>query len=492
MDKKLEEYIKKCFKAGIEESEIQATLIKQGWETNTVNQTIDQIKINLEKQAAILSSAPAPKKKSGWSINLKALSASQVLLYLGGLIVLIAGITYISTNWTQWGPAARIAAICIPMLISFGAGASFWYKDHYKKQALLFLTTGALLFPLFLIVLFNELFWFMSSTDGSVGLAISLITFLLYIGISFLFRFSGWTFLYLVTALFVYYFFWQVLGIGYKFDDAALFWLFLIPGTLYLFLAILFAQMNKHSQSRTAYVLGALILVVSFIGILDESAGDALVLLLLAFIGCAYFANGIFIELKVNNKLCQVPYFIGTGVVLASLVYLGSEGEFLKVFDDSRSFEQEAVGWSMVIVGILYYVIARLITQLKKINVVHGLGYAKLFDLISPFFVLGAVLFLGSEGHHAFYETLLLLLSLGLIFGSIPMRSRKYLYTGTLFLVVYIFAIGGEYFQDSIGWPITLFVTGLLSMGIGISIEKVRRKYFPSHKAEKTSKNNTL
>jgi len=483
MDKKLEEYVKKCLKTDIEEDEIRATLAKQGWDTDAVNQVIDQTKTNLEKQEEVLSSAPAPKKKSTWSINLKALSASQVLLYLGGLIVIIAGITYISTNWTAWGPAARIAAICIPMLICFWAGSSLWAKGHSKKQAILFLTTGSLLFPFFLIVMFNELNWFTNAAEDSFGLAVSLLTFLLYISISFLFRFPGWTFYYLVAALFTYYFFWQVLGVGNKFDNDALNWLFLIPGSLYLYMAIMFAQMNKHSQSRIAYLLGAVVLVFSFIGVLDESAGDALILLLLTLIGCAYFAVGAFIELKVNNKMCQVPYFVGAGVVFGSLLYQGVEGGILKIFNDSSGFEQEAVGWSMVIVGILYYVIARLITQLKKINMKYGLGYAKIFDLISPFVVLGAILFLGSEGHKPVYETLLLLVSLGLIFGSIPMGSRKYLYTGTLFLVVYIFAIGGEYFQDSIGWPITLFVTGLLSMGIGISIEKVRRKFFPSHKA---------
>ena len=47
-----------------------------------------------------------------------------------------------------------------------------------------------------------------------------------------------------------------------------------------------------------------------------------------------------------------------------------------------------------------------------------------------------------------------------------------------LFLIIYIFDIGGEYFQNQIGWPITLFVAGILSMGVGIGIEVIRRNYF--------------
>ena len=73
---------------------------------------------------------------------------------------------------------------------------------------------------------------------------------------------------------------------------------------------------------------------------------------------------------------------------------------------------------------------------------------------------------------------MLLLASLGFIFGSIPKLTRQFLLIGTLFLVVYIFMIGGEYFQNEVGWPITLFVAGLISMGIGVAMERVRRKYF--------------
>ena len=81
-------------------------------------------------------------------------------------------------------------------------------------------------------------------------------------------------------------------------------------------------------------------------------------------------------------------------------------------------------------------------------------------------------------GKEPVYEPLLLFSSLGFIFGSIVNKSRQFLYLGTLFLIIYIFDIGAEYFESNVGWPITLFVAGLASMGIGFGIEKLRRKYF--------------
>jgi membrane-associated protease RseP (regulator of RpoE activity) len=48
-----------------------------------------------------------------------------------------------------------------------------------------------------------------------------------------------------------------------------------------------------------------------------------------------------------------------------------------------------------------------------------------------------------------------------------------------MFLIVYIFDIGGEYFSDNVGWPITLLIAGVLSMGVGFVFEQLRKRYLP-------------
>ena len=37
--------------------------------------------------------------------------------------------------------------------------------------------------------------------------------------------------------------------------------------------------------------------------------------------------------------------------------------------------------------------------------------------------------------------------------------------------------MAGEYFKDDVGWPVILFVVGLMSMGISVFIEKIKRKH---------------
>jgi hypothetical protein len=48
---------------------------------------------------------------------------------------------------------------------------------------------------------------------------------------------------------------------------------------------------------------------------------------------------------------------------------------------------------------------------------------------------------------------------------------------GTGALVVYIFKITGEYFADSLGWPLALIVAGFAMIAIGSLFVRLNRKY---------------
>ena len=127
---------------------------------------------------------------------------------------------------------------------------------------------------------------------------------------------------------------------------------------------------------------------------------------------------------------------------------------------------------------MIYLIFAYIIEKLKNIGFKEALKQRNFFNIVGPLWVLGTIFYLGLGGKKPVYETLLLLSSLSFIFGSIPRLTRQYLYIGTIFLIIYIISIGGEYFQNEVGWPITLFIAGLTSMGISIFMEKIRRKYF--------------
>lgn len=485
VNKQILDYVQKSLEGGYSVEQISTALTGQGWNPTEINEALLKAQEIIQQKSAAPVAPPAPSKKSEWNIEVKSLSASQILLYLGGLIVVLAGVTYICINWSQWGSAARIFAILLPMLICYGAGAPMFLSGEHKKQGILFLVVGSLLFPFFLIILFKELQIFAQPFNDNFNLTVFILSFILYLCSSFIFRFPVWSFLYQGTGLFVYYFFLKLIGVESFFEKATMSWLFLIPGTAYLFLSLFYDKNEQKDEGHYSYVIGALVLVLSFVRLFGETFfnnKEHLSYLLLIF-GVAYFLLGIFYEKSNLKKYCQAPYFIGAGIVFFSLLRLAIDGTLLKDFTGSTAYyDRDIIGWSNVIVGVIYLLIGWGIEKLKFLQLEVAPKFKELFNFVGPLLTLGAIFYLGLEGKKPVYETMLLLSSLGFIFGSIPRLSRQYLYIGTLFLIIYIFDIGGEYFQNDVGWPIVLFVAGLISMGIGVAIERVRRRYFAASK----------
>jgi hypothetical protein len=480
VNKQILDYVQKSIEGGYTVEQISTALSESGWSPAEINEALLKAQ-EITQQKSVAPLAPPAPKKSGWNIELESLSASQILLYLGGLIVVLAGIIYIGINWSQWGSAGRIFAILLPMLICYGAGAPMFFSGEHKKQGIVFLVVGSLLFPFFLSVTFKELTIFATPFNDNFNLTVSFLSFVLYLVSSFIFRFPVWSFLYQGTGLFVYYFFLKIIGIENVFEEPTMAWLFLIPGTAYLFLSLFYDKNEQKNEGYYSYAIGALVLVLSFVRLFGETFAENKEHLawLLMFFGVAYFLLGIFYEKTNFKKYCQVPYFIGAVIVFFSLLRLDTDGTLLKdLIKSTAGYNRDIIGWSSVIVGVIYLVFAYVIEKLKNIGLEEAPKYKEFFDLVGPFWVLGAIFFLGLDGKKPVYETLLLLSSLGFIFGSIPKQALQYLFIGNLFLIIYIFSIGGEYFQNEIGWSITLFIAGLASMGISIVMEKVRRKYF--------------
>ena len=481
VNKQLLNYIQKSLEGGSLVEQIREALDGQGWNSIEINEALLKAQENIQQKAVAPVASAAPPKKLKGDIKLKNLSASRILLYLGGLIIVLAGIIYIGINWSQWRSEAWILAIFLPMFICYMAGTRMFFSREYKNQGIVFVVVGSLLFPLFLSVAFKELELFIQPFNVNFNLIVSLLTFVLYLGFSFVFSFPIWAFLYQGAGLFLYYYSWKFLGVVETAWEPTFAWLFLIPGTAYLFFSLLYDRLKKKDEAYFSYILGTLVLIVSFGQLLFSKEYSPWLFILFGF---AYFSFGAGLEMS-KKKYFSAPYWIGAILIFFSFLHFGFEGTFLKgFFTGSAEYNQDIVGWSNVITGVVYLLIAWLVSKLKKFQMKEGAWYKEFFNPMGSLFFLGAIFYLGLHGKKLVYETLLLLSSLGFIFGSIPKRSRQFLYTGTLFLVIYIFSIGGEYFKDDAGWPIILFITGLISMGIGVVIERIRRIYFVASKIE--------
>ncbi|EKE13714.1 MAG: hypothetical protein ACD_12C00855G0003 [uncultured bacterium] len=498
MPEEINKYIKYSLEKGLTKNQIAEELIKAGWAEQLVNQAFQ--KIDPENKLTAVSPKPtSPPKKSEWDINIKNISAAQILLFLGAIVMVIAAVIYIGIGWSSWGSAARITAILIPLVICLGIGIFQWNSGKYKKIAIVFLLTGSLLFPFFLSVTFKELEFFAKPYNDSFKLTVSLLTLALFLLFSRLYKFPIWSFLYLATGIFTYNFFFNALGINSFNRDTTLAWLFLVFGTAYFLLSLIYEKNGDEKAKLYSHILGAVIIIYSLFNIFVDTfiPSREYVALLLLLLGAFYIILGTLFETMKKIFYVAVPYFIGFGLIFLSFFRLGVDGTLLKEFFSSTGKEatQNIIGWSNLIVGFIYFFLAWLIKSLKNRNLNQAADYQRFFRLVGPFWILGSIFYLGLEGHKYIYETLLLLSSLGFVFGSLPKKSRQYLYLGTLFLIIYIFSIGSEYFQNKIGWPITLFVAGLISMIVGASIEMVRKKYFGKGGLQKPvveKKNNLL
>jgi hypothetical protein len=473
------EYIEQNLIKGYSVEQIEQALLGQGWSAQDVSGALVKARENLAHNTSEPLVPPPPPKSSQINVDFKDLSVSQVLTYLGAIIVILAGLIYVGINWSEWNELARIFAVFLPMLVCFVAGATLFFNNEYKKQGIVFLVVSAVLFPLFLSVAFKEMHVFAEDYGKSFSLAVSLSSLILYIGFSILFRFPVWTFLYQGVGMVTYYFFLLYTGINDMFDWPVISWSFLILSTLYVYWAVWFDQKNRKEESEYSANIGLFVLVLSCWSIFVSSREYVYIPYILPMLGFGYFLFGVWLDRAGLVRKSLVVYLIGAGLIFLSLARLGVSGKIIEdILGNTDVSGQNMIGWSSIIVGMLYFIISWSATQLTRLYQINTRNLPAFFSFFGSFFVLGAIFFLGLDGKKFVYETLLLLSSLGFIFASIPARSQSFLYTGTGFLVMYIFSTGSEYFQNDVGWPIVLFVSGIVSMGIGVGMEKIRKVYF--------------
>lgn len=406
-------YIAENLKKGFTEEEIIESCTKGDWKKDEIlRSTIEARNFLLEEKRAGLP--PPPLKKSELDINMKKIGMTQIFLYLGGLIIVLAGIIFIGINWEKWGSIGRILATFIPMIFIYSCGLYWWIKDKFKKVGFAFIFTASIIFPIFLIVTFSELEIFKEGNSDSFGLTVSLLSLLQYVILNYIIKKSFWSLLYVPAGCFFYYFLLKLM----EFDsfDEGMTLLFLIPSFIFLGLGIIYEIHMKIKYSKYLYLFGILIFI------------------------------GLFIRLAVTGSIVD-----NFGVTI----------------------DEEEL--SFVVVGILFLVSGFVLEKLKYIQLRYFSKHSNIFFLLGTFIFLGSFLILGTGGEKPFYETMVLIFSLGFIFSNALKQSKIFLYGGALFLMIYIFTIGWEYFEDDVGWPLTLFISGLISMFIGYGIERLKK-----------------
>jgi len=92
---------------------------------------------------------------------------------------------------------------------------------------------------------------------------------------------------------------------------------------------------------------------------------------------------------------------------------------------------------------------------------------------------LGAALALGGwkPSQNVFWELVFPGLVFAVLYASVHLKSRVLLTAGSGFLAAYLLKITGEYFSDSLGWPLALVISGMMLMGVGYLTLRLKRRY---------------
>ncbi len=138
------------------------------------------------------------------------------------------------------------------------------------------------------------------------------------------------------------------------------------------------------------------------------------------------------------------------------------------IFVDNKWFE-----YRTFVAGLSYMLLGYYFTKSKYA------GLTTWLNTVGVVSFLGAALALGgwSPGASAFWEIIFPGLVFGVIFLSIHIKSRAYLTFGSIFLMIYILKITGEYFSTSFGWPVSLIIAGLALIVVGYFTVVLNKKY---------------
>lgn len=101
-------------------------------------------------------------------------------------------------------------------------------------------------------------------------------------------------------------------------------------------------------------------------------------------------------------------------------------------------------------------------------NILYGIGT---IGILAPSIFIGGI-----------FDLFAIALIFAAFYASVFVKSKAMLIFAAIFLITYVIKITGEYFVDSVGWPLSLIVIGFLIIGIGYGTLYLNRKYL-SNKA---------
>lgn len=220
-----------------------------------------------------------------------------------------------------------------------------------------------------------------------------------------------------------------------------------VSGTMAVHLGVLFGK-----YQRTLFAVFGLFFVYGFMQVGLDMLGMSYAHIAIV-LGASLFLVGTALEKTSQRPLAELALLIG--------VFWLNGGLFDVIANAT------AANWASLIIGVCLFVTAYGLQKSDRYPRLIGLGYfvgsamlyAGLFDLVQDTPI----------------ELLFLVVTASILYACVVLQSRALLFTTILAMLSFIGYFSAEYFVDSLGWPVTLVLTGIVFLGVGMIAIRVKR-----------------
>jgi len=214
---------------------------------------------------------------------------------------------------------------------------------------------------------------------------------------------------------------------------------------------------KMYQASQAFYLLSGFLLPVGLAVVFDEYGAFDPLFIQMTIAGVLFVLYLVsFLVAKRKDIFVIFSILFGTWFIYATAVYML----------EMASYKYYA--YLTLCVGIAYILLGY---RMKTTP------WDRLTSWLYSFGVLGILISTISLG--GVWDVLFAGVVLGVMFLSIYLTSRSFLVFGTLFIMIYIGKLTGQYFADVTGWPVALIIAGLALIGVGYGAFYLNEKYFP-------------
>ena len=220
-----------------------------------------------------------------------------------------------------------------------------------------------------------------------------------------------------------------------------------VSGTMAVHMGVLFGK-----YQRTLLAVFGLFFVYGFMQVGLDMLGMSYAHIAIV-LGASLFLVGTVLEKTPQRVLAELALLIGS---------FWLNGGLFDVIAHAT-----AANWAFLIIGVSLVITAYGLHRADKYPRLIGLGYligsamlyAGLFDIVE----------------NTPIELLFLAVTAAILYACVVLQSRAMLLTTVLAMLSFIGYFSAKHFVDSLGWPVTLVLTGIVFLGVGMIAIRVKR-----------------